>query len=85
MIFIGSDTEPNQDLDQNLTLSETLEKGFMEGCIGESNNNYSYCKCVYKFLDNNTTDEELIDLSVQYIEDNQTPELLNDAVLYCVD
>jgi len=54
---------------------------FMQSC--DDGTNTSYCKCTYDWLDNNLTNQEFFDVTIE-AQKGITPDEMYDAVRACV-
>lgn len=63
----------------------TFKDGFMEGCYEpELKGSFTYCECVYDYLDRNLTDKGMSDMAIEYAETEEAPEIMNSAAKSCL-
>jgi hypothetical protein len=66
------------------SISESFRDAYIEGC-NEDGLYLEYCSCTYSYLDTRTSDRELMNLSLDYIETDILPEVMVEALLFCED
>lgn len=80
-------TEPKKDT--QVTLKSDKYDDFIDGAEGifmqscDDGTNTSYCKCTYDWLDNNLTNQEFFDVTIE-AQKGITPDEMYDAVKACV-
>jgi hypothetical protein len=70
------------------TPTGSYEKAYMESCVEETDgfeNGEAYCQCTYDVLKNRLGLDGLVLLSVDYLETNEMPDEMWDAVRECYD
>jgi len=79
-------TEPKKDTQITLKSDDYgdyvagAEGIFMQSC--DDGTNTSYCKCTYDWLNDNLTNKEFLDLTIE-AQNGKTPDLMYDAVKAC--
>jgi hypothetical protein len=78
--------EPKKDT--QVTLKSDKYNDFIDGAEGifmqscDDGTNTSYCKCTYDWLDNNLTNQEFFDVTIE-AQKGITPDEMYDAVKAC--
>ena len=78
--------EPKKDT--QVTLKSDKYNDFIDGAEGifmqscDDGTNTSYCKCTYDWLDNNLTNKEFFDITIE-AQKGITPDEMYDAVKAC--
>ena len=61
-----------------------VREAYMEGCLGEDASR-SYCRCTYNYMIRNLGVNKMYRMFMELDESDDTPDMMWDAVLYCLD
>jgi hypothetical protein len=66
------------------TLPSDFKEEYMIGCIDEDTS-WEFCECGYNYLNDNYTNKQILDASLEYIETDEVPDEMMNAAKACID
>lgn len=65
-----------------------IEQAYMGGCLdgsgGDSVYWETYCQCTYDYMDDRLTNDQFVDMAIEYADTGIDPLIMDQAVNYCL-